>query len=478
MAAHSSKESSESSQGPGPDFLPAPLRSSPKQHVSPYASLHPLMSTAPSALATATPIQNTTFSPSTSAVLARVASAANDINPDSISRSSPGWEAARSSVLAKITTVSDIGPIDTMPTSRGRGGRRGRGLRKGGSDGSPRAEGTIRVESLGSSQGTDERRGKSRRGGRRPGSGRKRKRGLENTEEEIKEEESSGSERFRAPGWSRSGRKIIAVKENGPKVGEGSESVGKKGRGGGRWKRQAGEKAVCKNCGRGHSPKSNVIVFCDGCNTPWHQYCHDPRINEETVRVEEVEWLCGDCIVMREEKKHVEGKVGGEAVSLVEVSDSLLFLFPMRFAMFEKLVTDCCEQRRRYLQTLPQEQLVALLLHATFLHPSLPIFSSPLRQRPPTSAPGLSSDPISHALAEDADPLVETEEQPYDDRDLLPYPKPGNGLQFPPESQSLALLLDEDIVTFSHLWRERSATEKVSAGLGLGRTTGLVSIGA
>lgn len=71
---------------------------------------------------------------------------------------------------------------------------------------------------------------------------------------------------------------------------------------------------MCRNCGRGHSPASNAIVFCDGCNGAWHQFCHDPLIGAEVVREVEREWVCSGCGGGR--------KVVGEGWGVEEVSDS------------------------------------------------------------------------------------------------------------------------------------------------------------
>ncbi len=59
------------------------------------------------------------------------------------------------------------------------------------------------------------------------------------------------------------------------------------------------EQALCKRCGRGHSPASNMIVFCDGCNMGWHQMCHDPMVSDELVKDESKEWFCKDCSANR-----------------------------------------------------------------------------------------------------------------------------------------------------------------------------------
>ncbi len=41
----------------------------------------------------------------------------------------------------------------------------------------------------------------------------------------------------------------------------------------------------------------------------------------------------------------------------------------------------------------------------------------------------------------------------YIEPEPLPYPKAGNGIVLPPEEEDLGLLIDEDIVTYSHLWK-------------------------
>ncbi|KAL9599921.1 MAG: hypothetical protein Q9179_003400 [Wetmoreana sp. 5 TL-2023] len=56
---------------------------------------------------------------------------------------------------------------------------------------------------------------------------------------------------------------------------------------------------VCKLCEKPDSRVGNQIVFCDRCNTPWHQVCHQPPIPEHVIEVEEAEWVCADCLVQR-----------------------------------------------------------------------------------------------------------------------------------------------------------------------------------
>lgn len=75
---------------------------------------------------------------------------------------------------------------------------------------------------------------------------------------------------------------------------------------------------ICKICQRGHSPQSNMIVFCDGCNTPYHQLCHDPPIDEIVIQVPEAEWFCAPCSATRG-KKEVETGLPGTSLTSEEV---------------------------------------------------------------------------------------------------------------------------------------------------------------
>lgn len=189
-------------------------------------------------------------------------------------------------------------------------------------------------------------------------------------------------------------------------------------------RRKAGEAAVCKNCTRGHSPLSNMIVFCDGCNTPWHQYCHNPPIGQEVIRIQEREWFCGDCSILRREKTIWIGNISAERMTLAE--------------------------KRRYLLSLPSDNLISLLLHATTLHPSLPIFSA---AKPPTAEAVQLVAQVPNQTVEQA----AAEEELYDffaERELLPYPKAGHGVaaKLPPEMDDLGILVDEDVITYSHSW--------------------------
>lgn len=223
--------------------------------------------------------------------------------------------------------------------------------------------------------------------------------------------------------------------------------------------RKPGEAAVCKNCGRGHSPQSNKIVFCDGCNTPWHQYCHlDAPIPAEVVEIEDKEWLCGDCGILKRQKKEWDARIS------VEGSMNL-------------------SERRRYLQGLGADRLVSLLLHATTLHPGLPIFgtSAPSRGEGSDGKVDGEGGGGGGGAGEGAGEVVTAEEELSDllaERELLPYPKAGQGVRLPADLDALAWVVDEDVGVYSHRcgWTQRDLfggqAGRVGTGGGLGAGVG------
>ncbi|XXG98934.1 hypothetical protein Hte_005266 [Hypoxylon texense] len=114
------------------------------------------------------------------------------------------------------------------------------------------------------------------------------------------------------------------------------------------------EQALCKVCTRGLSPAKNQIVFCDGCNSCWHQLCHDPYIDDDFVSNESRSWFCSRCLAKRErhlaKKKTVESFKGASWAA------------------------KSAEQKRSYLSGVPHAQLVNMIMYSTELHPDLPIF--------------------------------------------------------------------------------------------------------
>lgn len=230
-------------------------------------------------------------------------------------------------------------------------GRRSRGARVKLVNGYQEHSGWVAVNSVdsplpdeadrGASRGRIKARGKNRGG--RPrihplrGSGRATKRRRAKSDEDdggTEKYDTDATENFSPlPAQSRSGRKIFKATSFTP-VGveptKGENPTGRPGQGGGppkKRRRRGGLNSVCKNCGRGPSPGGNMIVYCEDCNTPWHQHCHDPPISPATVRAEDEQWFCADCETAREEKQRLVGKISAEGMSLAEVN--IFFLFSL-----------------------------------------------------------------------------------------------------------------------------------------------------
>ncbi|KAK4693834.1 hypothetical protein P7C71_g3637, partial [Lecanoromycetidae sp. Uapishka_2] len=326
---------------------------------------------------------------------------------------------------------------------RPRGSRKASGLDRGGrprkSDAStlspvtPSTRGTPRVNRGGRPRGS--RAGNSAAGllghlARK----KKRKRG---SDDEDSPDDTDASEEFTPLEFTNSGRRITQAKTYSPVVIDVEKPQAAKRRslnnanGGAetppaikaaKKRRKPGEAAVCINCGRGHSPNSNQIVFCDGCNTPWHQFCHDRPITPSVVQIEDKEWICSECETARLEREHIAGKVAPwHDMTAIE--------------------------KRTYFQSLEKNELVSLLLHASALHDDLPVFKPP----PPPPVPVIvEPQPLRPGAA-----FQEEEEynEVYVEPEPLPYPKAGNGIVLPPEDDDLALLIDEDIISYSHSWK-------------------------
>ena len=296
-----------------------------------------------------------------------------DISQDSIGEAEPpstkdgenvlaaAVEDSKIEFVAKLEAVENQSILSTptvaaMPSKplRGRGSRGGRirvprGLAKAVAEAAdPTAIATPSPAKIRGKNRGGRPRGSRKRGTLVRSRGGKRKRGSD--DEDDGPDDTDASETFTPQSQSRSGRKIFqnATKIPFIKVEEPEEeaiapipvrrappavpamlsaisSPAKRRKVSTR--RPPGAAAVCKNCGRGHSPNSNVIVFCDGCNKPWHQYCHDPPIRGNLNTIAEKEWFCADCTIVREDKAVLEGKVSGEGLSLAEVRISKFLYF-------------------------------------------------------------------------------------------------------------------------------------------------------
>ena len=249
------------------------------------------------------------------------------------------WEAARNAVLKNMTTsttldansANDVGSIvkeedidssmDVTSTPVSRGGRgRNRGGRPRGSRGRGRGRGALAgaaMSPLSNTAETPPSTGRGRGRGGRP-RGRGGRGGRKPLAEGIKVHEVSSdsedaddlmddAENTPLATTSRSGRAITKPTTFVPVIPSPTSGTKRKRN----WGRRNPELAVCKQCLRPHSPATNMIVFCDGCNTPYHRYCHYPPISQEVVDVADMEWFCSDCTVRPPPEVDVDSFVSG-----------------------------------------------------------------------------------------------------------------------------------------------------------------------
>jgi len=104
------------------------------------------------------------------------------------------------------------------------------------------------------------------------------------------------------PRITQSGRRILKPDTYDPAAEDNAKKNARLGK-------RTTEQALCRKCTRMHSPATNQMVFCDGCNDPWHQRCHDPWIEEEIIKDQSLKWYCVICQAKRERlqpKKKVE----------------------------------------------------------------------------------------------------------------------------------------------------------------------------
>jgi hypothetical protein len=95
------------------------------------------------------------------------------------------------------------------------------------------------------------------------------------------------------PQITQSGRRILKPDTYDPAAEDNAKKNARLGK-------RTAEQALCKRCTRMHSPVTNQMVFCDGCNDPWHQRCHDPWIEDEITKDQSLKWYCLICQAKRE----------------------------------------------------------------------------------------------------------------------------------------------------------------------------------
>ncbi|KAF3097558.1 hypothetical protein TWF594_007079 [Orbilia oligospora] len=68
--------------------------------------------------------------------------------------------------------------------------------------------------------------------------------------------------------------------------------------------------ARCVKCHKASDSKGDKIVFCDGCEKPYHQKCHRPIIDQSYIEVLEKNWFCFECTTVPEEGDDLSEEMG------------------------------------------------------------------------------------------------------------------------------------------------------------------------
>lgn len=192
---------------------------------------------------------------------------------------------------------------------------------------------------------------------------------------------------------------------------------------------------ICAKCDRGTTPKSNPIVFCSGCESTWHQKCHDPEIPDDAIVDEDKEWHCYRCT--RRQRRSTGSRLarGQEPNTPTQQKGS-----------FESGGTpSTVDERRAYFSNLTHAQLVDLLVDISSKRPDIKMpYDSTIQQKPFSPRP--------------ASPRPKFE----DEEGYRKHPRAGHGFALPQNPADLDILKeDPSSKTFSHsLSASTSSTPK------------------
>ncbi|KUJ08137.1 uncharacterized protein LY89DRAFT_630667, partial [Mollisia scopiformis] len=313
---------------------------------------------APAAVTTSPPKYVPQFSAATEMILKRIQSGAtSSFASTGLTGTPAGYEDMKRSVMQSMKTTMNM-ELPSTPIGSANKARAARAT--GGSGSRSRSSATPTAASASGPKGKGSARGRGK-------AGIKRKRAKSEEEEETEESDSDMSKLGGdsdsdgsgsipdLPKMTQSGRQVVKPQQFVPANYEPATKRRAPSR-------KSQEQALCKRCGRGHSPENNMIVFCDGCNGGWHQECHDPKVSDQAVQDEKEPWFCAEC----SRKKGIK--------TVPE---------PPKAVSWEGRSS---EEKRAYLNSLPHPQLVSLLLQATTIHPNLPLFP-PTPPAAPISVP-------------------------------------------------------------------------------------------
>lgn len=158
---------------------------------------------------------------------------------------------------------------------------------------------------------------------------------------------------------------------------------------------------VCVHCGRGNSPGSNQIVFCDGCNTTWHQKCSDPPIPDEVIEVRDKEWFCTKCKpVRRPSTKAQSSQATGKKKTKTASASSKVQHQPRQAPGLDVGGNQfTMNEQRGYLTALSHTQLVELVVKIAAQNPTVAIFPANLKNLPASQFAGQPTSSVNSTTA-------------------------------------------------------------------------------
>ncbi|EED19500.1 PHD finger domain protein, putative [Talaromyces stipitatus ATCC 10500] len=220
---------------------------------------------------------------------------------------------------------------------------------------------------------------------------------------------------------------------------------------------------TCRHCQRGHSPVTNMIVFCDECNDAYHQYCHDPPIKQELIDDKDAEWFCRECRPGTGPRILLRLKLPPQQLNS-PITESAVSSVPL--VCGERFTA---EEQRGYLSSLSHATLVDMLVTLSKTNPTLPVFPENLRDlqsskfavtaATATNVAGELTEAVTVEMKDVASSSVGGEDSDtdsdsgseYEVEEHRLYPRPGNGFHLPPEEDDFDILLDDPACpTFSY----------------------------
>ncbi|KAK6337752.1 hypothetical protein TWF696_001233 [Orbilia brochopaga] len=150
----------------------------------------------------------------------------------------------------------------------------------------------------------------------------------------------------------------------------------------------------CSSCLRADEDEDNQIVFCDGCEAAYHQYCHRPWIDDSYIHIAERKWFCARCTRPNPAPPAAVARAAGRvAPSAALMTGESLSL----------------QQRMDYLSSLSHDRLITLLLFCEQRAPEIPLYPTTIEEllAEVKNKPGPDGHATGTAVTRPAQPVVQ-----------------------------------------------------------------------